>query len=131
MKALVLSVVVFLYSGAWGVGVTQDTKEDGAILAKDAGEHVGETVAIEGRVFQTARTVGGVHLYFNPDFSSGFQALIASKFVHKFKVDPLVRYNKRNVRVTGKVQEENGRPYILVTNPKQLKVLPRKRKRPT
>ena len=38
------------------------------------------------------------------------------------------KYTRRNVRVTGEVMEQEGKYYILIREPKQIKVVPRKRK---
>jgi DNA/RNA endonuclease YhcR with UshA esterase domain len=47
--------------------------------------------------------------------------------MYKFQVDLAKKYERRNVRVTGKVEEENGKYFIRVDEPSQLKVVAKKR----
>ena len=91
-------------------------------------DQVGEEIAVEGRVYSNAKEESGaIHLYFGADTTSAFRAIVPSGDLHKFKVDVQTKYTKRNVRVTGKVEEQNSTYYILIREPKQIKVVPRKR----
>jgi len=92
-------------------------------------EHVGQEIAVEGRTAVNRKTQAGIHIYFGADTSSAFQALIPMSALHRFKVDPLKAFDKRNVRVTGEVEQELGKFFIRVTETKQMKVVPRKRRR--
>ena len=91
-------------------------------------DHVGKDVAVVGRIYQNNMSKSGIHLYFGADMSTSFQAIIPNSSKHKFKVDIQKKFNQRNVRVTGKVAESGGRYYIRVDEPKQIKVVPRKRR---
>jgi aspartyl/asparaginyl-tRNA synthetase len=102
-------------------------QETAAVRADDVGkEHVGKKVAVEGRVYSNSKTEAGIHLYFSPDTSSAFQAIVTAKSVYKFQVDVVKKYDKRNVRVTGKVEEQDGKYFIRIDDPNQIKVVPRK-----
>ncbi len=90
-------------------------------------DHVGNELAVEGRVYSINKTGAGMHLYFGADTSSAFQGLIPASSIYKFKVDIEKRYSRRNVRITGKVEEERGKFFIRVADPKQIRVVPRKR----
>lgn len=102
-------------------------EETGAVRPDAIGkEHVGKKIAVEGRVYSNSKTDAGIHLYFSPDTSSAFQAIVSAKSVHKFQVDVVKKYDKRNVRVTGKVEEQDGKYFIRIDDPNQIKVVPRK-----
>lgn len=44
-------------------------------------------------------------------------------------VDPTKRYKGRNLQITGEVMEENDQLFIGVTDPAQMKVIQRQRRR--
>ena len=91
-------------------------------------EQLGEDIVVEGRVYTSGESKSGINLYFGADNSSAFQAIVLAGDLHKFQVDVKKKYSKRNVRVTGKIEEHEGQFYFVrVTEPKQIKVVPRKR----
>ncbi len=102
--------------------------QEAAPLRPDAigKDQVGKTVAVEGRIYSNSKSAAGIHLYFGPDTSNSFQALVQAKSVHKFQVDVAKKFDKRNVRVTGKVEEESGKYFIRIDEPSQLKVVAKK-----
>ena len=91
-------------------------------------EQLGKEIAVEGRVYSAGRSKSGIHLYFGADTSTAFQAIVLGSHLHKFKVDVEKKYSRRNVRVTGKLEEQDGKYYIRIREPKQIKVVPRKRR---
>lgn len=102
-------------------------QQTGAVRPEEVGKaQVGMKIAVEGRVYSNNKTRVGIHLYFGPDTTTAFQALVPSRAIYKFHVDVTKRYDKRDVRVTGKVEEEEGRFFILIEDPSQIKVLPHK-----
>ncbi len=90
-------------------------------------DHLGKDISVEGRVYAVGESPAGYHLYFGADNSSAFQAIVLAKSTHKFRVDIKKKYSKRNVRVSGKVEEQEGKYYIRIEEPKQIKVVARKR----
>lgn len=122
MKA---SAVVLILS--LGLSAAVFAQEEGAIRPDAIGkDHVGKNIAVEGRVYSNSKSPAGVHLYFGPDTSTAFQALVTSKSIHKFQVDVSKKFDKRNVRVTGKVEEQTGRFFIRIEDPSQIKVVAKK-----
>jgi hypothetical protein len=102
-------------------------QEGSAIPADAVGkDQVGKKVAVEGRIYSNSKSEAGIHLYFGPDTSTAFQALVQAKSIHKFQVDVTKKFDKRNVRVTGKVEEEKGKFFIRIDDPSQLKVVAKK-----
>ncbi|GEM_PF-6890291 len=92
-------------------------------------EQVGKGIAVEGRVYSHGKSeTGQIALFFGADISTAFRAIVPSADLHKFKVDVVKKYTRRNVRVTGTVEEQDGKFYILIREPKQIKVVPRKRR---
>jgi hypothetical protein len=103
-------------------------QEEAALKPEQVGkDQVGKQVAVEGRVYSNSKSQAGIHLYFGPDTSTAFQGLVQSKSVHKFQVDIAKKFEKRNVRLTGKVEEQNGKFFIRIDDPAQLKVVAKKR----
>ena len=63
-------------------------------------------------------------------FPSGFLALIPETHVHLWKeLDPVKRYEGRNLQITGEVMQENDQLFIGVTEPDQVQVVQRRRRR--
>jgi hypothetical protein len=103
-------------------------QEEAALRPEAVGkDQVGKKVAVEGRIYSNSKSEAGVHLYFGADTSTAFQALVQAKSMHKFQVDVAKKFEKRNVRVTGKVEEQNGKFFIRIDEPSQLKVVAKKR----
>jgi aspartyl/asparaginyl-tRNA synthetase len=124
MKASALFLAALLGLGA----VVLAQEESDAIRPDEVGtDQVGKNVAVEGRVYSNSKSAAGIHLYFGADTSTAFQALVQAKSLHKFQVDVAKKYDKRNVRVTGKLEEENGKYFIRIDEPAQIKVVAKKR----
>ena len=127
MRASALALSIFLL-GLFLLGATAfaqiETMRPTAVTA----EQVGEEIAVEGRIYTNGKSKSGIHLYFGADTTTAFQAIVLASELHKFKVDVEKKYTRRNVRVTGEVLEQEGKYYILIREPKQIKVVPRKRK---
>ena len=95
---------------------------------RDVGaDHVGEEITVGGRALDVRLVRGsGVQI----SFMSGFLALIPETHVYLWKeVDPLKRYQGRDLQITGEVMQENDQLFIGVTEPDQLKVVQRRRRR--
>lgn len=90
-------------------------------------EQLGKEIAVEGRIYSSAKTEGGIHLYFGPDMTTSFEAIVPADSINNFRVDIRKKYTKRNVRVTGTVEEASGKYFIRVKESKQMKVVARKR----
>lgn len=123
MKASTIALIPLL-----GFAAAVFAQEEAAMRPDAVGkDQVGKKVAVEGRIYTNAKTEAGIHLYFGADTSTAFQALVQAKSLHKFQVDVAKKFDKRNVRVTGKVEEQNGKFFIRVDEPSQIKVVAKKR----
>lgn len=123
MRASVVVATILLLYGS--VSFAQGSKP--VSPTEITADHLGKDISVVGRVYAAGDSPAGIHLYFGADNSSAFQAIILAKSAHKFKVDIKKKYSKRNVRVSGKVEEQEGKYYIRIEEPKQIKVVPRKR----
>ena len=90
-------------------------------------DHVGEEITVGGRALDVRMVRGtGVRI----TLPSGFLALISETHVHLWKeLDPVKRYEGRNLQITGEVMQENDQLFIGVTEPDQLQVVQRRRRR--
>jgi aspartyl/asparaginyl-tRNA synthetase len=123
VKASRVFLGVFLLLGA--AALAQEGTS--ALRPEDVGkDQAGKKIAVEGRVYSSSKTNVGIHLYFSADTSTAFQAIVPASAIYKFKVDIVKKYDKRNVRVTGKVEEESGKFYIRIEDPGQIKVVAHK-----
>jgi hypothetical protein len=118
------TIVLMLLLGFTASGFAQEEAVRPDAVTKD---HVGKKIAVEGRIYSNSKSEAGIHLYFGADTSTSFQALVVSKAIYKFEVDVAKKFDKRNVRVTGKVEEQSGKYFIRVDDPSQLKVVAKKR----
>ncbi len=122
MKSSAIALVVLL--GFTAAGFVQ---EEAALRPDAVGkDHVGKKISVEGRVYSNSKSEAGIHLYFGPDTTTAFQGLVQAKSMHKFQVDVTKKYDKRNVRLTGKVEEQSGKYFIRIDEPSQLKVVAKK-----
>ena len=123
MKASAIILVLTL-----GFAAAVFAQEEAAVRPDAVGkDQVGKKIAVEGRIYSNSKSAAGIHLYFGPDTSTAFQALVQAKSIYKFEVDVAKKFDKRNVRVTGKVEEQSGKYFIRVDEPSQLKVVAKKR----
>jgi len=119
-SAIVLIVLV-------GLAAPVFAQEEAALRPDAVGkEQVGKKIAVEGRIYSNSKSEAGIHLYFGPDTTTAFQGLVQAKSMHKFQVDVTKKYDKRNVRLTGKVEEQSGKYFIRIDEPSQLKVVAKK-----
>ena len=123
MKASAIVLILIL-----GFAAAVFAQEEAAIRPEAVGkDHVGKRIVVEGRIYSNSKSAAGIHIYFGPDTTSAFQALVQAKSMHKFQVDVAKKFDKRNVRATGKVEEESGKYFIRIDEPSQLKVVAKKR----
>ena len=88
-------------------------------------------MVVQSRVYRVTRNRTGVYVYLDPDTSTGFQAVIPLASIPNWGgADPEKRYAQRRiVRVSGEVEQQNETLFITVRDPEQLRVIPRRRRR--
>jgi hypothetical protein len=102
------------------------TSAQTTIAVKNAAKHIGKTVTICDKVFSSAMLkpsnitqldIGG----YNPN--QPLTIMIPAADRAKFKGKPEIDYRGKDVIVTGKLISYNGKPGIVITSPKQLRIV--------
>jgi hypothetical protein len=103
--------------------------QDGAppvISWDDAEGHVGEEVTVEGTIVATHASPLSTLLGFEPTFNR-FTAVIQAADRGAFDPAPEERYRGKRVRVTGRIEEYEKKPEIVLRSPAQIRVLDREK----
>jgi micrococcal nuclease len=93
------------------------------IPASDAAQHIGETGTVCGKVAGTRYLENSITFlnFEKPYPETPFTAIIRHENRSKFG-KPEETYRDRDVCVTGKIEEYNKRPQIVLTEPSQIKM---------
>ena len=95
---------------------------DDVIPAEDAGAFINERVTVEGTVVRTHNAGNVVFLNFTQDYKNGFTAVIFADDWNKFPASPENLFYGKLVRVEGVVQDYQGTPEIIISDPWQIEV---------
>jgi micrococcal nuclease len=117
-KLLALTVLAVLFT----CKVSAQTR----VSAKNAAKHIGETVKISDKVFSGKRvkTTNATLLNIGGDAPNQELILIIPAAARgKFKGKPEIDYTGKDIIVTGKLITYKGKPGIIITHPKQLKIV--------
>lgn len=90
---------------------------------KDAGAYVGKLVTVEGEIVRTHNTGKLAFLNFDQDIEKTLTVVMFERIFERFPESPEKYFLKQVVRVTGNVKEREGKPEIIVTDPKQIEIL--------
>jgi len=95
------------------------------IAAKDAARHIGQTVTItekvyEGKIMESGLIILNIGGY---EPKQLLTIVIEGKNRSEFKGRPWEDYKGKDITVSGKVVNYKGKPAIMVSDPKQLKVV--------
>ena len=98
------------------------------IQLKDAGQHIGDSVIVEGRIMDTRyfESANNAPALFNMGgkFPNQLLTLVIYGSDRKnFKDAPEIFYKEKNVVVKGKIEEYKGKPQIIVRSPDQIAVI--------
>ena len=99
-----------------------------AIELKDAAQHIGDSVIVEGRIMDTRyfESASNAPALFNMGgkFPNQLLTLVIYGADRKnFKDAPEIFYKEKNVVVKGKIEEYKGKPQIIVRVPEQIEVV--------
>jgi len=89
----------------------------------EAGSHIGERAVVTGKVVGTYNSGKACYLNFHDDWKKHFSVVIFAKNFDRFEAPPEVHYRDAEVRVTGRIQEYEGRPEIIVTGPAEIEIV--------
>lgn len=90
---------------------------------KDAAKYYGQEKTVEGTIVATRNTGKACFLNFSEDWKTDFTAVIFASDLGKFPANPETYYKGKKVKVTGNVQEYQGKPEIIVKRPGQIKIV--------
>jgi micrococcal nuclease len=95
------------------------------VASGNAGEYIGQSKTVVGRVVSTGVIGAGIFLNFGPDYTTDFTAFIPRDDLPYFSqtgiADPADYYRGKTVEVAGSIYEKNG-PSITVRHPGQIYV---------
>jgi hypothetical protein len=86
---------------------------------EQAAEHVGEDAIVDGRVLGIHCSPLSCLLAFEPTFNR-FTVVVEARSFEKMPPDSLERYTGRRVRVSGRIQQVDGKPEIVIESPDAL-----------
>jgi micrococcal nuclease len=110
-KILILLALVF-----WGsICLCQEV-----ISWRDAAKYYGQQKTIEGNIVVTRNTGKACFLNFSENWKTDFTAVIFASDFPKFPPNPETYYKGKRVRVTGRVQEYQGKPEIILRTASQV-----------
>ncbi|MFH1428525.1 MAG: protein kinase [Candidatus Margulisiibacteriota bacterium] len=93
------------------------------ITWQQAAEHIGENVTVEGKVLNTYNSGKVIFINFDADYVNNLSAVIFKQNVANFPEAPEKYYDKKTVRVSGKIIEYKGKPEIIVSSPSQIEIV--------
>lgn len=93
------------------------------IAWKDAGSYIGKLVTVEGEIVRSHNTGKLAFLNFDEDIEKTLTVVMFERIFDKFPESPEDYFLKQKVRVSGNVKEHQGKPEIIVTDPKQIEIL--------
>jgi DNA/RNA endonuclease YhcR with UshA esterase domain len=89
----------------------------------DAYKYYGQTVTVEGIVVNAYNSGKACFLNFHPDHWKHFTAVIFRSDFSKFPDNPEDFYYDKKVRITGLIEEHQGKPEIILKDPSQIVVV--------
>jgi DNA/RNA endonuclease YhcR with UshA esterase domain len=95
---------------------------DDVIPWTDAADFVGTEVVVEGTVVRTYNSAKAVFLNFAEDYQGTFSVVIFPEDWDKFPMPPETLFYGRRIRVQGLVEQYQGAPEIVVSEPWQIEV---------
>ncbi len=98
---------------------SSQVSDPSCLTARQAMTNVGKTVCVEFYVGNPSQLKGEVFLNELADYTKGFQAVILSDSIAKFK-DPVSQYRAKTIRVSGLIVEYDGHPGIIVKDPSDI-----------
>ncbi|RMG57395.1 MAG: hypothetical protein D6713_09755 [Deltaproteobacteria bacterium] len=94
------------------------------ISYREAWDHVGEEVVVEGVIVRTKKTDRVIFLDFDEDWKHNLSVVIFQRSWKRFPSSPDRLFMGKKVRVKGKVKLYRGKPEIIVSDPDQISLSP-------
>jgi len=90
---------------------------------KDAGNYIGQTKTVEGKIVATYNSGKACFLNFHQDYKSHFTVVIFQSNFGNFDGDIESIYLFKTVRVKGLIKNYKGKPEIIVSSPEQIEIV--------
>ncbi|MBC8420614.1 MAG: thermonuclease family protein [Desulfobacterales bacterium] len=96
----------------------------GSVMSWDlAGNHVGKTVAVEGKIVRTHNSGNACFLNFHNNFTRYLSLVIFENSFRKFPLKPEEFYLNKTVLVKGRIMEYKDGPEIVLESPRQIEIV--------
>ncbi len=90
---------------------------------ESAGKYIGKKVSVEGKIVRSHNSGTACFLNFHRNFTRYMSLVIFENNFRKFPFQPEKFYLNKTVRVRGKIKEYEGKPEIVLENPRQIEVI--------
>ena len=107
-----------------GQGESQQSTSPVQVISwQDAAKHYGESATVEGTIVAAHNSGKACFFNFHPDYKRYFTAVIFASAFSRFPANPENYYSGKKVRVSGYIKEYNGKPEIILNDPRQIEIL--------
>ena len=103
-----------------GLGKSKKIRE---ISWEDANEYYGEYCCVKGKIIAAFNSGRACFLNFHKNWKRYFTAVIFASDFHKFPSNPEDYYLNKEVRIIGIIKEYQGKPEIILKNPKHIVIV--------
>jgi len=116
MRKVFLILVLFFMMNSFAFA-------DNTVSWKDAANHYGKYMTVEGTIVSTKCFPKVCFLNFDKNYKTTFTAVIFASDLPKFPSNPDQYYLNKKVKVTGTIKEYKGKPEIIVKEQDQIKII--------
>ncbi len=106
-----------------GPGLNSTMMKGTTISYRDAVRHMGESVAVKGKIVRTHQGAKATFLDFDSDWKHNLSIVIFSKDIDKFSSPPHMLFLGKMVIVKGRVRRYKEKPEIIVNNPNKITII--------
>lgn len=108
------------------IGEPQIRPMEGSVVVswEQVDRYVGKNACVYGRVVSASTPGNRCFLNFHEDYRNHFTATIDKKHFSKFSRSPEALFAGKRVAVQGFVNNERGKPLIMITSPEQIAIIP-------
>jgi DNA/RNA endonuclease YhcR with UshA esterase domain len=93
----------------------------GVVSWRDAGQYVGQTITVEGRI-RRAKDIGSITFLNFGKKKDDFVAIVRAEDYDNFPAPPAELYRGKQVWVTGEISTHKGAPQMVLHSPEQIEV---------
>lgn len=102
----------------------QNRLDDVSVISwQDVEDRIGMVARVRGQIVSTKNTGKAAYLNFHADWKTHLSVVIFSADFPRFGGDPATLFKDKEVIVTGRVKQYQGRPEIIVSSPEQIEII--------